>query len=71
MNPIHWKREHQIAFLVALVFGAGMGIFIGIRQVDPSIGPDWLHVASWGVAGAMLAGAGAYIRQIIRDKNGT
>jgi branched-chain amino acid transport system substrate-binding protein len=25
MNPIHWKREYQIAFLVAAVIGAGMG----------------------------------------------
>ena len=69
MNPLHWKREHQIAFLVAAVFGAGMGIFIGMRQVEPSTSPDWLHVASWGVAGAMLAGAGAYVRQLIRNKN--
>jgi hypothetical protein len=71
MNPLHWRREHQIAFLVAVVFGAGVGIFIGIRQVEQSAGPGWLHFALWGVAGAMLAGAGAYIRQLIRDKSGT
>ena len=69
MNPFLWKREHQIAFLVAAVFGALMGVFIGLRQTDQFTSPYWLHVASWGVAGAMLAGAGAYIRQLIRNTN--
>jgi FtsH-binding integral membrane protein len=69
MNPFHWKREHQIAFLVAVVFGAGMGIYIGLRQIEPSAGGYWLHMGLWGVAGAVLAGTGAYIRQLIRKRN--
>ena len=69
MNPFDWKREHQIAFLVAAVIGAGMGIFIGVRQVEPSTNAYWLHVGSWGVAGTMLAAFGAFIRQLIRNKN--
>jgi hypothetical protein len=36
MNPLHGKREHQIAFLMAAVFGAVLGSFIGLRQVEPS-----------------------------------
>jgi FtsH-binding integral membrane protein len=69
MNPVHWKREHQIAFLVAAVIGAGMGIYIGVRQVEPSTNAYWLHVGLWGVAGMMLAAAGAFIRQLIRNRN--
>jgi hypothetical protein len=69
MNPLHWKQEHQIAFLVAAVFGAIMGITIGLRQVEPSTSLYWLHGGLWGLAGAMLAGAGAFIRQLIREKS--
>lgn len=69
MNPFHWKREHQIAFLIAVVFGAGMGIYIGLRQIEPSADGYWLHVGLWGVAGALLAGAGAFIRQLMRNRN--
>ena len=71
MNPPHWKREHQIAFLVAVVFGAIMGITIGLLQVEPSTSLYWLGGGLWGLAGAMLAGAGAFIRQLIREKNAT
>ena len=69
MNPFQWKRKHQIAFLIAVVFGAGMGVYIGMRQVEPFTSPDWLHVALWGLAGALLAGAGAFIRQLIRNRS--
>jgi len=68
MNPLRWKREYQIAFLVAVVFGAVIGIFFGLRQVEPSTSLYWLHVGSWAVAGAVLAGLGAFIRQVLRDR---
>jgi hypothetical protein len=48
MNPLHWKREHQIAFLGAAVFGACVGIFAGIQQVEPSANP---HLAVGGAMG--------------------
>ena len=69
MNPLHWKKEHQIAFLAASVFGAGMGIFIALRQPDQSNMPLWLYVILWGAGGAALAALGAYFRQIIRNRN--
>ena len=68
MNPLHWEREHQIAFFVAAVFGAALGSFIGLRQVEPSTSLYWLHVGSWSVAGTVLAAAGAFIRQVLRDR---
>ena len=69
MNPLHWKREHQIAFLGAVAFGACVGIFAGIQQVEPSANPYWLSVGLWGTAGALMAAAGAFIRQMFRDRD--
>jgi hypothetical protein len=69
MNPLHWKRDYQIAFLIAVLLGAGMGIYIGQRQVDPSTSAYWLRIGLSGVAGAVLAGAGAFIRQLMRNRN--
>jgi hypothetical protein len=68
MNPLRWKREHQIAFLVSALFGAGIGIFVGLRQVEPSSELYWLHVVLWGAAGSLLAAVGAFIRQMVRDR---
>jgi hypothetical protein len=68
MNPLNWKREHQIAFLVAVPFGACIGIFGGVQQVEPSTDLYWLSVALWGTAGAVMAAVGAFIRQMFRDR---
>jgi hypothetical protein len=69
MNPLRWKREHQIAFLGAAVVGAGIGIFAGTRQVEPSVNHYWLSLALWGVAGAVTGAAGAFMRQLARDRS--
>jgi hypothetical protein len=66
MNPLRWKREHQIAFLGATVVGACIGIFAGIRQVEPFANLYWLWVGLWGAGGAVLGAAGAFIRQLLR-----
>lgn len=68
MNPLRWKREHQIAFLGAAAFGACIGIFGGVQQVEPSASAYWLRVALWGAAGALMGAAGASIRQLLRDR---
>ena len=68
INPLNWKREHQIAFLVAVIFGACIGIFAGVQQIEPSTDLYWLSVALWGTAGAVMAAVGAFIRQMFRDR---
>jgi amino acid transporter len=68
MNPLRWKREHQIAFLGAAVFGACIGIFAGVRQVQPSANLYWLWMVLWGAAGAAMGATGAFIRQLSRDR---
>jgi hypothetical protein len=69
MNPLHWKREYQIAFLGAAVFGACVGIFAGVRQIEPSASFYWFHVGLWGAIGAVMGAAGAFVRQLMRDRN--
>lgn len=69
LNPLYWKKEHQIAFLAATAVGAGMGIFIALKQADQFNMPYELYVMLWGAGGAALAALGAYLRQIIRNRN--
>jgi hypothetical protein len=42
MNPLTWKREHQLAFLLAIALGALLGLLVGINEVS---GP---HSFRWG-----------------------
>jgi hypothetical protein len=63
VNPLRWKREHQIAFWLAVVLGGSMGIAVGLQRVGPSAS------VLWGVVGAVMAGAGAYVRQMLRNRN--
>jgi uncharacterized membrane protein len=66
MNPSKWKRDYQVAFVGATIFGASMGVFIGLRQTAAT---DGLHLTLWGIAGAALGAAGAFIRQLMRNRN--
>jgi hypothetical protein len=63
VNPLRWKREHQIAFWVAVGLGGSMGIAVGLQRVGPSA------PVLWGVVGAVMAGAGAYVRQLLRNRD--
>jgi hypothetical protein len=68
MNPLHWKREHQVAFLGATAVGGCIGIFAELHQVEASANFHWLQVEFWGAAGAVMGAAGAFIRQLLRDR---
>jgi hypothetical protein len=67
MNPLNWKREHQIAFLGAAAIGACIGVVAGARQLEPSTSHYWVWAGLWGLAGAATAAAGAFIRQLLRN----
>ena len=68
MQPLNWIREHRFAFFATTVFGACVGVILGMRRVDPAINQDlyWLWLGVWAASGAMLAGIGAYFRQLLR-----
>jgi amino acid transporter len=68
MNPLHWKREHQIALLGAAVVGAAIGIFAGTRQVVSSADHYWIWLGIWGAAGTVMGATGGFIRQLSRSR---
>jgi hypothetical protein len=35
MNPLRWKREHQVALICAIILGAFCGFTFGIWSTDP------------------------------------
>ena len=35
MNPLQWKREHQLALLSAAALGLIIGVTVGLHQVNP------------------------------------
>ena len=68
LNPFRWKREHRFTFLVTTIFGACLGIIVGLRRVDPAMTQDyyWLWLALWVGSGAVLGAGGAFIYQVLR-----
>jgi uncharacterized membrane protein len=71
MNSLHWKREYQIAFFAAAMFGAVLGVIFGLRQTETSTLIHWLNVGAWGLVGALLAATGAFVRQLLRERKST
>jgi hypothetical protein len=82
MNPMKWKREHQLALVLASALGFLFGMMFGIYRVSPyghSINLDpsgiccdhlvsiyWFLVSLWGIFGVGIAAAIVYIRQLLR-----
>ena len=58
MNPLHWKREHQIALFGAAIVGAFLRELANLNR------PQRL----WGVAGTVTGAAGGFIRQLYRNE---
>lgn len=72
MNPLDWKREHQIIWVIVILAGGVAGLLAGFlasplsRMAGADIGVmfiAWLHYPEafwpWVAAGAVTAG-GAY-----------
>ena len=68
MNRLVWIREHRLAFFATTAFGACIGVILGLRRIDPAVNQNlyWLWLGIWVVSGALFAGIGAYIRQMLR-----
>ena len=45
MNPLEWKREHQIALLCAIALGCLAGLIIGAIPIFLCLPFEWLLVA--------------------------
>jgi len=72
MNPLDWKREHQVALAVA----AAIGFVCGLVFADFQPGHLWHRlwrngdcfpiVMGWALLGAALGGGVAYARQLFK-----
>jgi len=78
MNPLEWKREHQVALGIAAVIGLSLGEIVGFSLngngerfgtwVERSF---WYHYATfggfmWGICGAIIGAAIVYSVQLMR-----
>ena len=81
MNPLHWKREHQVALVGTIALGAVLGFLFGLYEVYPYghsleyvksngalgwIDTYWLLVVARGLFGAVISGVAGYLFQLSR-----
>ena len=79
MNPLIWKKEHQLALIVTCVLGAVLGMLFGFTVSLASFGaPDavgtwfdaWLQNPDfywpWPVFGVVIAGLTFYAVRLCR-----
>ena len=62
MNPFTWKREHQIALLLAVILGAALGSVLGYLAFAAAQGAsgapsfDWWMWARWPYTNSTKSG---------------
>jgi uncharacterized membrane protein YhdT len=80
MNPLNWKREHQVALGIAAIIGAVLGTLIGYlvyaiaqgaagamsfgRWVEYSL---WAAALLWAIVGALIVGGSAYAQRLFKE----
>ncbi len=80
MNPLNWKREHQVALGIAAVIGAVLGILTGYliyaiaqgaggamsfgRWLEYSI---WAAALLWAIGGALVVSGSVYVRRLFGE----
>ena len=75
MNPLQWRREHQVALLLGVVVGIALGFVTGymhhnIHFENAAAFSSYLTGGSalrWGVFGALVGGTIIYIQQLLRE----
>lgn len=78
MNPLTWKREHQIIWAVVILAGGVAGLLVGFLASPLSRVPGadmgvmflaWLHYPQgygpWVAAGAVTAGLAYYSADLL------
>ena len=76
MNPLEWKREHQIALAAATLLGFAIGMAYGYATGNSLRFSDWLYYAfspnysrgefGWGIFGAITGAVLIYTVQMMR-----
>jgi hypothetical protein len=76
MNPLEWKREHQIALLISAGIGFVFGLIFGLHELNTpcwvSMGCIkenviyWITIVGDGICGAIIAAVIIYTVQLMR-----
>jgi hypothetical protein len=75
MNPLQWRRKHQVALLLGVVVGIALGFVAGymhhdIRFENAAAFSTYLMGGSalrWGIFGALIGGTITYIQQLLHE----
>jgi hypothetical protein len=78
INPLRWRHEHQLAWIVACALGAAIGLLYGFSRVP--FGSYTMHSAyfllwlqnpewywHWAVMGAAVAGLAFYLMRLLKN----
>lgn len=72
MNPLKWKREHQVALFLFVALGCWAGTFLwyltGGSRLSTSGWSNLIHsgILAWGVYGGVASGLVIYAVQLFR-----
>jgi len=75
MNPLGWKREHQIALVLGGSLGAMVGAIYGaIHRVEDHLlrsfysDAAWqMHMVMWAAVGCLLGATLVYVQRLLRS----
>jgi len=80
MNPLHWTRQHQLAWFVISVIGAVLGLLLGFMHSPsfstPQAGQGFVERLSflesywrWPLYSFLITGLTFYAVQMLRSSN--
>ena len=67
MNPLTWQREHQVALLLGIVLGIGLGLLVGFMYE----GFHYATVESWKIGSRFRWGNPGRFGRCVRNFNTT
>jgi hypothetical protein len=71
MNPLAWRREHQVALIIGTVLGIAAGVLAGfaLNSVHLATLQQWVaegHGLRWALAGAFFGAGVVYVQRLLR-----
>jgi hypothetical protein len=79
MNPLHWTREHRIAWAIVGAVGAFLGLLLGFIHspffslTQRSHFAEWVSLPQaywcWPLLGFLISGLTFYAAQLFRKSN--
>jgi hypothetical protein len=82
LDPRRWRTEHQVALMVAMALGGLGGLVFSASHIDfykawllsvwdaSILTGDVIRVLLWTLFGALIAGGGVYVIQMLRPRGG-